>query len=761
MQTLFIHVILPLRLDWEPLYSLEYDDDSTCPVIVGSRVRVLFAAKEYCGVVSGTDAYEDARKVGFSKIHRIEGLASGLEPVSVTEIELWRKVSSYYLCTVGEVFKAAYPSLKIAEEETRARLSAERVERNRKAHEEERLKIEKRIARLESRLAAREDALRKARKDSVVSRLSEERNSILSELDSARAALRDASVQTDGVDSESIDEAASGAACNGTISVPELSSAQQKAFSEISTLMTTGKPVLLHGVTGSGKTEIYLKLASDTLSSGRNVLFLVPEIALSRQLEERIENSFPAQLKVFHSAETVLHRYETAEFIRRNPYVVLGTRSAIFLPHRDLGLVIVDEEHDSSYKQDSPAPRYNGRETAIMLASCFNASVILGSATPSLESLYNCSAGRYGLVSLKNRYYDAADSDVEVIDTIAERRKRGMVGSFSRKLIGHIDDCLSLRRQVLVLRERRAYSSAVQCNECGEIMKCRCCNVPLSLHNRQDGTQHLLCHYCGRSYEYSGTCAKCGGTLSPLGAGTQKIEEELRALFPEARVERLDGDSARDKRYSSSVIKDFSNGDIDILVGTQLIAKGFDFSGLTLVAVLQADSILGQEDYRADERGLQLLEQFRGRCGRRGEKGLFVIQTSQPEHPVYKTLNGEMDTSGMLSRFLLERKVFGYPPYSRVVGVILKDYNLQRIEYMASELGNAVRRCGMTFAAKVTGPCQPAVDKVSGQYIRWLRVLLAKDKDLAANKQILSSAVAVFEKERKYAGHIYLDVDPV
>lgn len=592
-----------------------------------------------------------------------------------------------------------------------------------------------------------------------------------------------------------------------------LSAAQEEAYSKIKEIFVKGKPALLHGVTGSGKTEIYLKLAQETLERGNNVLYLVPEIALSRQLEDRISETFPEELLVFHSGETMVRKRDVAAALRHcasakdinkyvdasqntnakkdsasedtltiksssceaiektnhHGYVVLGTRSAIFLPHRDLGLVIVDEEHDTSYKQDSPAPRYNGRETAIMMARIFGANVILGSATPSLESLYNCSVGRYGLVTLNKRFYDAADSDIEIIDTIAERRKNGMIGSFSRKLIGHIGKCLGEQRQVLILRERRAYSPIVQCQECGEIPKCRCCNVSLSLHRRADGSERLVCHYCGRVYEYTGKCPKCGGNLKPLGSGTQKIEEETANLFPNARIARLDSDTAQSRKYETDTIRKFSNGEIDILIGTRMVAKGFDFSGLSLVAVLQADSILGQEDYRADERGLQLLEQFRGRCGRRGEKGLFVIQTSQPEHPVYQSMEGQLDGNGTMARFLGERKMFGYPPYSRVIGVIVKDYNQARVDLLSRELAEAIRGAlgarlsfapGVQNSPDVIGPYSPAIDKISNQNIRQIRVLLPKDRSLVRNKETLAAAVERFEKEKKYSGHIALDVDP-
>ena len=804
---IFIQVILPLRLEWEPFYYQEIelsesagDASGLFPVTstgsvterdkeqvrVGDRVRVNFAGKEYVGVVSMADAGKQAEEMGIvDKVKPILGMAEGLEPVTKEEIELWRQIAEYYLCTVGEVYKAAYPAQKVEKEVVQARQEALKVERE----EKNRTKIADKIKRLEERAEKKAELAAKARKSESRERYLAEKEMLegeigllVRELTSMVGELcRTTGSVTgygDSVTYHQDEEPIGGSiieTSEGTEKEISLSAAQEEAYSKIKEIFAKGKPALLHGVTGSGKTEIYLKLAQETLAMGKNVLYLVPEIALSRQLEDRISETFP-ELLVFHSGETMSRKREVATVLRHagepaegKGYVVLGTRSAIFLPHKNLGLVIVDEEHDTSYKQDSPAPRYNGRETAIMMAKVFGANVILGSATPSLESLYNCSVGRYGLVTLNKRFYDAADSDIEIIDTIAERRKNGMIGNFSRKLIEHIGKCLGEHRQVLILRERRAYSPIVQCQECGDIPKCRCCNVSLSLHKRADGSERLVCHYCGRVYEYTGKCHKCGGELKPLGSGTQKIEEEASKLFPNARIARLDSDTAQSRKYETDTIRKFSNGEIDILIGTRMVAKGFDFSGLSLVAVLQADSILGQEDYRADERGLQLLEQFRGRCGRRGEKGLFVIQTSQPEHPVYQSIDGKLDENGTMARFLGERKLFGYPPYSRVIGVVIKDYNQARVDLLSRDLGEYLRGAlavkvslapGVQNGPNVIGPYSPAIDKISNQNIRQIRVLLSKDRSLARNKETLAAAVERFEKEKKYSGHIALDVDP-
>ena len=459
-------------------------------------------------------------------------------------------------------------------------------------------------------------------------------------------------------------------------------------------------------------------------------------------------------MQVFHSGVSAARRTQVASRIRKpGPYLVLGTRSALFLPHHNLGLIVVDEEHDTSYKQDAPAPRYNARESAIMLGVIQKAKVVLGSATPSLESLYNAETGRFVKVDLKERFHAGDEAEIHLIDTVAERRKRGMTGSFSRKLIREITDTLDAGGQVLVLRARRSYAPSVQCTECGKIPKCPHCHVPMSLHR---GPDRLVCHYCGHTEPYTGICPTCHGELQPLGAGTQKVEEELSALYPGRHIARLDGDTPDTEE--AAIIRGFADGDIDILVGTQIITKGFDFDGLSLVAVLQADSLVGQQDFRADERAFQLLEQFRGRSGRRGRPGRIVIQTREPEHPVYARLQDSDDAD-----LLAERRLFGYPPYTRLVHITLRDSNEKRLEYLSKELRNALLAAfsEADTPPAIIGPYAPAVDRIAGETIRQLRVMLARNKALTALKHTLAQTISAFGKERKYTAHIVIDVDPV
>lgn len=756
LDKIYVSVILPLRLEWEPVYRVPEEIVGSGSVNVGDRVTVRFAARLYSGVVSAVNV---TPAVHIKKVFPIVSLDKNLDPVSVNELKLWRFVADYYLCSVGEVFKAAYPALKINLEESRARAAERRQRSIDKKKEALKARREKLVASLEQRLARAEAETGPKAKERLEASVQQMRERI--------AALTEAvsSLESVGTQVEADVEAPASSGFS-------LSAAQKEALTSIRDGFFSGKPVLLDGVTGSGKTEIYISLALDAISKGRNVLYMVPEIAVSRQLEERLKRVFGDMLLTFHSKESSASRVNVAEAMKNRQYVVLGTRSSIFLPHHDLGVVIVDEEHDSSYKQDAPAPRYNGRDTALMLAKLNRADVVLGSATPSLESLYNCKTGKMAYVRLSERYFGAEDSDVEIIDTIAERRKRGMKGSFSYKLIERINEVLSDGGQILLLRARRAYSPAVQCVSCGDIPRCPHCNVPLSYH-RQEGV--LMCHYCGWKTPFDAKCGKCGGALEPVGAGTQKIEEEAAALFPSARIARLDSDTASAAGRENEIIREFSQKKIDILVGTQIIAKGFDFDGLSMVAVIGADSLVGQQDFRADERSVQLLEQFRGRCGRRGEKGLFVIQTAQPSHPVYRVFarsdEDGVDVKSLMDNMLNERFQFGYPPFSRIVKIIVKDTDEGRLDRMSLALAGALRsRFGVPVAGfvqgsnagiTVTGPFAPPVDKQSDSFIRDIRVSLRKDKSLTSNKSALASMVSSFEAQYSYAGHVALDVDPL
>ena len=743
----YVSVILPLKLEWTPCYSINPSDDE---VGIGDRVKVRFAFKEYIGIVAAVDVTPE---IDSSRILPVISVETSLEKVSPSEIALWRQVAEYYMCSVGEVYKSAYPVGKIHMEEARATSLAKIKERKVRMISG----IHARLDRLKERLFNKERQSEKHREGTKVrSRLSAEIAALNEEIARTESFLNNLSEREDEIPSQKPE----------FHTQPQLTEAQADAYGSILEGFSAHKPVMLHGVTGSGKTEIYIKAAMETMRKGQNVLYLVPEIALSRQLEDRLYEHFGNTLLTFHSGESAASRRNTSETIRTatkndNRYIVLGTRSALFLPHGRLGLIIVDEEHDSSYKQDSPAPRYNGRDTALMLARIHGADILLGSATPSLESLYNCANGKHVLVNLLERYHGATDSDIEIIDTKAERKKRGMCGNISRKLADHIKATLQAGGQVLILRSRRSWAPILQCEDCGEIMKCPHCNVSVSLHKNSAQQEITKCHYCGHISTYNGHCSRCNGNVISLGAGTQRIEEEISAIFPDARIARLDSDTAQNKKFEAKTIKDFSTGKLDILIGTQIISKGFDFSNLKLVAIIAADTLLGIQDFRADEKAFQVMEQLRGRCGRRGEKGLFVIQTSQPDHPVYdrlvKGLNN-ITTDTLMS----ERHAFNFPPYSRIVELTIKDTYEDRLQRMAyglhGKLKSALNSNGTMPA--VTEPYAPAVDMIADNHIRVIRISLSKDRMLSTHKKRIANAIREFEKKGKYDGHISINVDP-
>ena len=785
----YIKVIIPLKLAWEPCYSIPEQIAQGQSVRVGSRVRVNFVNREYVVPVSEVDVTPE---MDSSKIKPIKAVEDGMPPFSLEEIRLWRMLANYYMCSVGEVYKAAAPAYKIEAEKARVAAADRLMQRQMRKNQQLREAALRKIASLESRKVRVEqelETLKGSRRVRRVEDLTLAIEKIRKELEASRMKLAElefasgegsvggnaaggnaAGVNATGVNAAGVNAAGVNAAGKCAIGeekagkVVELSRAQQGAYEEIRKGFEIGKPVLLNGVTGSGKTEIYIKLALETLQKGGNVLYLVPEIALSRQLEDRLREFFPDKLVVFHSGETTATRQSSSDKVRKESYLALATRSGIFLPHHDLSLIIIDEEHDTSYKQDSPAPRYNGRDSALMLATIHSTpekrcNVLLGSATPSLEELYNCSCNKHLEVKLEEKYYGSQDSDIELIDTKAEWKKHGMEGSFSRKLISLVNQTLGRGKQVMILRSRRSWAPMIQCTECGQIQKCPKCNVSLSLHKAANGTETEVCHYCGFQRPYTGKCTKCSSEVKPTGAGTQKIEEQARALFPEAVIARLDSDTAQSRAYSKKTIREFSEGKTDILIGTQMLAKGFDFSNLELVAVISADSMLGMQDFRADEKAAQILEQFRGRSSRRS-KGLFVIQTAQPDHPVYQRLLNNQNKE--LSQDLLqERKLFGYPPYSRIVEIEFRDSSQSRAGRMSESLAGELQKWAFSVkGVNIVGPWSPAVDKTDNQYIRKIRISLAKNRELSANKETILKIIDSFEKKWNYNGHIGIDVDP-
>lgn len=623
----YISVILPLKLGWEPVYAT--DDPS---LETGDRVAVRFAGVRYVGVVSGpADAGIDP-----ARIRPILGRETGLERIGAGEIAFWHAVADYYLCTVGEVYKAAYPALKTEKEEVLAR---QRI-------------------RLQERLQKRRQQLEKARKDETRARYEAEIRTLEAELslDGERPAV--------------------------PLPQPVLSAAQEKAWKAVQEAFSAGKVTLLQG---RFRSAIYRKAAADTLVRGRSVLLLVPDIARNRSLEAELSEEFGAALTTYHSAHPAARKRAVAEALRRGePTLVLGTRSALFLPWRKLGLIIVDQEQDPLYKQDSPAPRYQARDSAIMLASTASCPVLLGSATPSFESLYNARSGRYRAVTLQE---NAPIAPVLLIDTVAERRKRGMDGELSRKLQEQIREQLAAGGQAALVLPRR-----------------------------------------------------CRDTDSAA------IESALQAAFPDISTARIDPDSGEEK--GKAVFGAFARGTGRLLVCPQGALRFWDDDGPGLIAVLQAERLVGGQDFRADERALQVLEMLRQRAG----AGLLVLQSAQAEHPVFRILQGLETVEG---RLLEERRKFAYPPFTRLVDIQLRDGNAKRLDFLARELAATLPQ-----GLSVTGPYAPGPEHAEGLQLRIIRIALQRDAGLSVRKKALADTLARFGKERNYASHLCLDVDP-
>ena len=543
----------------------------------------------------------------------------------------------------------------------------------------------------------------------------------------------------------------------GTVCNPSpLSPAQQKALDGIHESFRTKNVCLLHGVTSCGKTEIYIHLIKEQISKGRQVLYLLPEIALTTQIEHRLQRVFGDDMTVYHSRCKDNLRVEVWNRLTGdNPYkLVLGARSAVMLPFRNLGLVIVDEEHEPSFKQEDPSPRYQGRNTAIMLASICGAKTVLGSATPALESYANAMAGKYGLVTVTERFRGIRMPQISIIDTADLRRRKYMQGLFSPQLIESIGNALENRRQVILFHNRRGYAGTVECPDCGWVQKCNCCDVSLTFHKSLNSA---TCHYCGRSYQVPAVCPQCGSrNLRNRGFGTEKIEEEVAGLFPDARVARLDLDSA--KSGYETILEDFQEGRTDILIGTQMVSKGLDFDRVSVVGVLQADSMMSYPDFRSTERGFQLMAQVAGRAGRKDIPGTVLIQTRQPDAPVMDLVRRN-DYESFYQNQMEERRDFFYPPYSRIITTVIKGQNQDAVERTALSLRTEI--AALIGQDKVLGPDAPPVSKIQYRHIRRIIIKLPLELTVERSRSLLSQAVSRSLASESAAGVIVsFDVDP-
>lgn len=754
----YVDVILPLPLEGTFTYSVP--EPMVAQVRMGVRVLVpLGRSKTYTAMAVRLHS----EKPEFETRPIIQVIDA--EPVLIKQqLRLWQWISTYYMSPIGDVFKAALPAGLKAEENYRPKtVRCVTLPANLRSEQS-----------LHMALTILKRALKQHQTFSTYLQLSH-----WSEIDGETPPAHIAEIACDELQNAAN---ASDAVLRQLIQrnflelyhrevgrlntsgeyhperIQPLSPAQQAAEDSIQKQFNEKNVVLLHGVTSSGKTEIYIHLIKKAIDEGKQVLYLLPEIALTVQMTRRLQNVFGSRLGIYHSKYSDAERVEIwKKQLSSEPYdVILGARSAVFLPFTRLGLIIVDEEHETSFKQQDPAPRYHARSTAIMLARMYEgAKVLLGTATPSMESYHNACTGKYGYVQLTTRYKDVAMPEIRVVDTKDLYHRKMMRGAFSPNLLEAMRTALRNKKQVLLFQNRRGFAPIVECKVCGWVPKCKNCDVSLTYHRSMN---LLTCHYCGYTYPVPKQCPNCESTeLLGRGYGTEKIEDRVRELFPEARIARMDLDTTRSAGAYGRIIDDFSCGRTDILIGTQMITKGLDFSGVTVVGILNADTMLNYPDFRAYEQAFQMLSQVSGRAGRRDERGLVILQTKSADLPVIQqVVAGDFQT---FARDLLEeRSMFRYPPFYHLVYVYLRHRNEQLVDSAAIEMASRLRQA---FADRVLGPDKPAVARVKTESIRKIVIKLEQGINLPLARQCMAEARTQLLQDKRYAAMtVFFDVDP-
>ena len=756
---LYVEVILPLPLDGTFTYSVP--DPLAPQVRMGVRVVVpLGRSKTYTAMAVRT--HGDKPEFDTRDIIQVVDDSPVLPE---RQLRLWQWISTYYMCALGDVFKAALPAGLKAEDGYRPK-TVRCVTLPANLRSEHSLHIAMTAL---SRALKQQQTFCKYLELSHWNQIDGEKPpEHIQEV--ACVELQNAANASDAILRQltsrrflEVYHREVGRIGGGGEYSPEniqpLSEAQQDAMNKIGVQFMGKNVVLLHGVTSSGKTEIYIHLIQKAIEEGRQVLYLLPEIALTVQMTRRLQRVFGSRLGIYHSRYSDAERVEIwKKQLSDEPYdVILGARSAVFLPFSRLGLVIVDEEHETSFKQQDPAPRYHARSAAIMLARMYDgAKVLLGTATPSMESYNNALTGKYGYVSLTTRYKDVALPDIHVVDIKDLYRRKMMRGPFSPELLDAMRAALKQHKQVILFQNRRGFAPMVECKVCGWVPKCKNCDVSLTYHRSMNV---LTCHYCGYTYAVPHQCPNCESTeLLGRGYGTEKIEDRVRELFPEARIARMDLDTTRSAGAYQRIIGDFSSGRTDILIGTQMISKGLDFSGVTVVGILNADTMLNYPDFRAYEHAYMMLTQVSGRAGRRGERGLVILQTKSPDLPVIQqVVSGDFKT--FASDLMDERRMFHYPPFYHLVYVYLRYRNEPVVESAAIEMASRLRQ---QFGERVLGPDKPAVARVKTESIRKIVVKLEQGIDLALARRCMSASRTALLQDKRYAAmSVFFDVDPL
>ena len=751
---------MPLPLEGTFTYSVPQDLEDK--IKVGMRVVVPCGQKKTYTALC-VEVTDKKPNIGVKNIKCIYSVLDDIPMLLPQQLKLWQWMEDYYMCPLGDIYKAALPAGLKAEDGYRPKTETY-VGLTEKFHDEMALNI----------------AL------DMVSRYEKQQKALAGYLELSHWAEISGTAIPDDIKEITQTELCNVTHCTtptvkslvkrGILEIYQkeigrlntdgeftpqnaklLNEAQQEAYNQVLMQFMKKNVVLLHGVTSSGKTEIYIHLILKALQDHKQVLFLLPEIALTVQIMERLQRVFGSRLGIYHSKYSDAERVEIwKKQVSACPYdIIIGARSAALLPFKNLGLVIIDEEHETSYKQQDPAPRYHARSAAIMLASMYGAKTLLGSATPCMETYTNAKNGKFGYVRLDKRYKDIALPKIEVVDVKDMTRRKMMKGPFSPRLLEAIQESLDNNKQVILFQNRRGFVPIVECQDCGWIPKCEHCDVSLTMHKN---TNLLTCHYCGYTYAIPKVCPKCGGThLRGRGFGTEKIEDQIMELFPEAKVARMDLDTTRTKNAYARIIEDFAYGKTNVLIGTQMITKGLDFDRVQLVGILDADSMLNYPDFRAYEHSYMMLQQVSGRAGRKGKQGLVILQTKSADLPVIEQVAAN-DSKTFYEDLDEERRLFNYPPYTRLIYVYLKHQHDNVVDSAALMLGSILRGW---FGERILGPDKPAVARVKSMCIRKIMIKLENGIDQKKVREYLRMAQKQILQDKQYAAlQIFYDVDP-
>ncbi len=753
----YVDVIVPLPLPGMFTYSVP--DGMEGEVVFGKRLLVPFGtSKKY--VAMAVKVHDDQPEFECKPVEQV--LDSS--PILLDEqFRLWQWISEYYLSPLGDVFNAAFPAGLKSMERYKPKMElyvdlSENYRNEQALHAA--LAMVRRSIKQEKALntflflshwdTLEGDTPREEIQSVTREELMNESHTTTANIKALvdRGILRtyEKEVGRLNVSSEPhLDQ------------VKQLSVAQQDAYNQILMQMLGKNVVLLHGVTSSGKTEVYIHLIRQALQEKKQVLYLLPEIALTVQIMERLRRVFGDRLGIYHSKYSDEERVEIwRKQMSAHPYeVILGARSAVFLPFQRLGLVIVDEEHETSFKQQDPAPRYHARSAAIVLARMYGAKTLLGTATPSMESYYNAQQGKYGLVEMKTRFKDIQLPEIQVVDVKDLRHRKMMKGAYSPQLLAAVREALQNGEQAILFQNRRGFAPMVECKVCGWVPRCKNCDVSLTLHK----TINLLtCHYCGYTYPVPTECPNCGSTeIIGRGIGTEKIEDQIAEIFPEARIARMDLDTTRTRNAYERLITDFSSGKTNLLIGTQMITKGLDFDKVRVVGILNADSMLNYPDFRAYEHAFMMMAQVSGRAGRKGKRGLVILQTKMPQLPVISQVVHN-DYASFYNDLLEERRAFHYPPFYHLVNVYLRHKQEKVCQQASMELGQTLRSW---FGERVLGPDKPAVARVKTLSIRKIVLKLENGIDQKKVREYLNFAQGQILRDSRYGGlQVHFDVDP-